>query len=60
MGVPPSTGRPVERTNHLIKFYFVVRPVTSASRFRHAAATLRPGGWLAAFWNAFDPPLVCR
>lgn len=38
MGVLPSTGRATQRTNHLINFYFAVRPVApaiiSADRFR--------------------------
>jgi hypothetical protein len=33
MGVPPSTGRATQRTNHLINFYFVVRRVAPATCF---------------------------
>ncbi len=34
-----------------------VDPVTGAAR---AAAALRPGGRLAVFWNAFEPPAALR
>jgi len=32
-----------------------VDPVAGAAK---AAAVLRPGGRLAVFWNAFDPPVM--